>query len=575
MLNLKAAIVFSLLSTGLCQQKPFHTPQFHPESSYEFKWPIKKVAVIGAGVSGMLTYRELKRSGFEVTLFERDTLPGGVWHYTDQEPLNAPVPNAPPTSSDYVPDLPPDDVELPYEVEVKGLSDEQMEEMRKAHRLPKPVWKSLKSNAPAPDQQIRDWRWPDDTPWELPQEALGAYLRSFASFLQINTNDETPNIFYNTRVELIEPYRLSNSTQRGWTLTLRELIQTSDRGCRIKWWKENFDAVVVGTGRYNAPSMPPIPGLSEWVERFPDAISHSRQYRIPDEEKFKNKTVLIVGAAASGAEIGAELSPIVKELIVSTRPDNATAPHYPLSFYTPRLPANTTMIGEIARFHSLPDAANGLKEGEIELTNGTIISGVDEFIFCTGFRFTFPFLPQYMSREPKNPKEVLVTDGTHIRNLHLDLFFISQPTIGFVGINAGTQTFTFTTYLAAALSSVWSGYAKLPSQSEMERLHAERVEVQGGYSKHFLFLGKQAAYDLMSYFIAWVNAAAIKDPRRKLRQIDTTDPFVDEALAVWGKARFGSSEFNSVDGKGALWNDGTEREQEMERIWNAMRYDHW
>ena len=41
--------------------------------------------------------------------------------------------------------------------------------------------------------------------------------------------------------------------------------------------------------------MPNIEGLAEWVKRFPNRISHSRQYRRP--EPFSNQTVLIVGAS--------------------------------------------------------------------------------------------------------------------------------------------------------------------------------------------------------------------------------------------------------------------------------------
>jgi hypothetical protein len=41
--------------------------------------------------------------------------------------------------------------------------------------------------------------------------------------------------------------------------------------------------------------MPNIEGLAEWAKRFPDRISHSRQYRRP--EPFSNQTVLVVGAA--------------------------------------------------------------------------------------------------------------------------------------------------------------------------------------------------------------------------------------------------------------------------------------
>jgi hypothetical protein len=41
--------------------------------------------------------------------------------------------------------------------------------------------------------------------------------------------------------------------------------------------------------------MPSIPGLEEWVQRFPELVRHSRQYRRP--EAYTNQTVLIVGAS--------------------------------------------------------------------------------------------------------------------------------------------------------------------------------------------------------------------------------------------------------------------------------------
>ena len=41
--------------------------------------------------------------------------------------------------------------------------------------------------------------------------------------------------------------------------------------------------------------MPSIPGLEEWVQKFPDLVRHSRQYRRP--EAYTNQTVLIIGAS--------------------------------------------------------------------------------------------------------------------------------------------------------------------------------------------------------------------------------------------------------------------------------------
>ena len=39
----------------------------------------KKVAILGAGVAGLATARSLLGEGFECTLFERNSLLGGVW----------------------------------------------------------------------------------------------------------------------------------------------------------------------------------------------------------------------------------------------------------------------------------------------------------------------------------------------------------------------------------------------------------------------------------------------------------------------------------------------------------------
>lgn len=39
----------------------------------------KRVAVIGAGISGIATAAHLKKEGIEVTVFERSNAAGGIW----------------------------------------------------------------------------------------------------------------------------------------------------------------------------------------------------------------------------------------------------------------------------------------------------------------------------------------------------------------------------------------------------------------------------------------------------------------------------------------------------------------
>jgi cation diffusion facilitator CzcD-associated flavoprotein CzcO len=42
--------------------------------------PIRRVAVIGAGVSGVTAAAHLKAADVQVTLFERTNTSGGVWY---------------------------------------------------------------------------------------------------------------------------------------------------------------------------------------------------------------------------------------------------------------------------------------------------------------------------------------------------------------------------------------------------------------------------------------------------------------------------------------------------------------
>lgn len=43
------------------------------------KRQIQRVAVIGAGISGVVSAAHLLRAGFDVTIFERNSEAGGIW----------------------------------------------------------------------------------------------------------------------------------------------------------------------------------------------------------------------------------------------------------------------------------------------------------------------------------------------------------------------------------------------------------------------------------------------------------------------------------------------------------------
>jgi hypothetical protein len=124
-------------------------------------------------------------------------------------------------------------------------------------------------------------------PWAIPNGLILRNVRQYASSVGLNSNDEEhANVTsYSTRVERLQ--KLPGA--KKWVLTLRkfEILPHSGGEIRAEWWTETFDAVVVSTGRYDAPWVPDIPGLSDWARAYPGEVYHSRNYRSPKDHRGK------------------------------------------------------------------------------------------------------------------------------------------------------------------------------------------------------------------------------------------------------------------------------------------------
>ncbi len=125
----------------------------------------------------------------------------------------------------------------------------------------------------------------------LHNRKLQGYLRAFASYHGLNSNDNNPNISYNTRVELAEKHHDEDGEEDGWNLTVKTLVDGHNGTLKAIWRKEvrilplscsinvlmdpyqHFDAIIVATGRYNAPNIPNISGAELLASRFPGTSS--------------------------------------------------------------------------------------------------------------------------------------------------------------------------------------------------------------------------------------------------------------------------------------------------------------
>jgi hypothetical protein len=178
-----------------------------------------RVAVIGAGPSGLATAKHALEAGFDVTVFEASDALGGQWHTTA------------------------------------------------AHSG---VWPGMHTNTSRALTAFSDFPAPAEHPLHPAAEQIHAYLKAYAHAFGV-----ADRIRLGTRVE---------DVRAGWTVD-----------------GEPFDAVVVASGRFRRPRLPP------GVEAYTGELMHAFDY--PGAEPLRDRAVLVYGNGISGLEIASDLAP--------------------------------------------------------------------------------------------------------------------------------------------------------------------------------------------------------------------------------------------------------------------------
>ncbi|KIP07707.1 hypothetical protein PHLGIDRAFT_127476 [Phlebiopsis gigantea 11061_1 CR5-6] len=490
----KTTVLLALAFTGSAAQQAVLGSShigLHEEYPYHrFNHTIKRVAVVGAGPAGLQAARYLVKHNFTVRLFERAPEPGGNWAYSDEVPVREPYPDEPLDKLSWVPE------KLPaHTIFNEGDEGLTLSERWREHWAPRPVWDSLHTNSPAVITELADVPYSADQPWVISNHVIGKHVRAYASMYGLNSNDKPSDVIaYSTRVERVE----KAADGSHWTLTLRHLkfLEESHR-INTTWWTEDFDAIVVATGPYDAPHVPEIDGLLEWskVKNVEDpsrwSVYHSRVYRKP--QRYTGKTVLVVGVGTSGSEIARDIAPYAKKLYASHKPYDWDKLHPFQRRSFRRFPSSAEFIGEIKSFGELASLDNGIVGGKIYLKNGTVLEGVDEIILATGYKRTIPSGPD------APPPDVF--DGARLRNVHWTGHYIADPTLAFTNV----RPWTIGPYQSYALAKVWEGTARLPNQPEMWRQYNDTRW------SHFRGLfGTSGAQAIHRQYVTWINNESLE-----------------------------------------------------------------
>ncbi|KAJ7128044.1 FAD/NAD-P-binding domain-containing protein [Mycena filopes] len=420
-----------------------------------FQRPIARVAVIGAGPSGLQAAAKLLATNLTVRLFERAPEPGGTWYgmyYTEKTPIRELYPESTSNKTGSLPNVLP--VTVYYEEGEDGIS---LDDRWKEHWKPSPAWYDLHTNSPSVHTELPGIKYPADSPWAVSVHDVQRHVRAYASLHGVNSNDRpilpssSPIASYSTRVEKVEK---CNSTAT-WALTLRHLkwLPESNR-IKVRFWTEHFDAVVVATGLFTTPNVPLIQGIEGWSRAMEDgdySMHHSQSYRHPD--RYAGKTVLIVGSSISATEIGRSILPLAHKVFASVRESK----HHDKMKEIIAFADGIEVVPEILFFQPLDVNSTGIQSGRLHLLNGTILGGLDMIILATGYRAN-SFHPDSIFSCPESSVN-RVTKG----NLHWTGHYIRDPTLAYSTVLAWTHG----RYQSAGFARVWTGKARLPSQQQM------------------------------------------------------------------------------------------------------------
>ncbi|KAH8808669.1 putative dimethylaniline monooxygenase [Xylogone sp. PMI_703] len=397
--------------------------------------PVKRVAVIGAGPSGLSAVRALSQEGVfdTIRVFERRDKIGGTW-ILDKEPdqfspLNKvkqpPIPEKLPAIS------PPEPEDLSTRTGLYSTLDSNVGALSMAFTYrPFPTDNSAQSI-------VRYGKDNPTRPWQVVAQYLEDLFTPYLHLLSLNTTVE--------KVDKVGD---------EWVLTLRRSGVLHGGEKRDYWWQERFDAVIAASGHYKLANIPKIDGLAETAKKYPGKFEHSKAFRSVDD--YVNKKVVVVGGNISAADLVDDLHSVVQgPLILAQRGFNE------LLNKAWNLP-NVVRKPQIKRF----SAFDG---GVIEFADGSILKDFDKVIFATGYKLSYAFIPG-------NP----VTEQNRLQGFYQHIFKIGDPTLAVVGQVKAAISFRVYEYQAVAVARFLAGRSQaLPGIHEQYEWERKRLEYKG------------------------------------------------------------------------------------------------
>ncbi|NXI77671.1 FMO4 monooxygenase, partial [Rhipidura dahli] len=404
---------------------------------------VQRVAVIGAGVGGLVSVKCCLDEGLEPICFESSEDIGGVWRYTD------------------------------------STDDSRVS-----------VYHSVITNTSKEMSCFSDFPYPEDFPSYLPHSLVLEYFRMYAQHF-----DLLRHVRFQTTVLSVRKCP-DFSTSGQWE------VVTETGGVRES---HIFDAVMVCTGHYQEAYLPlaSFPGIEN---RFKGRHLHSREYRDVQAFRGKRVLVVGIGNTGGDLSVELSrvaakvfLSTRSNTWVISRVSDHGfpcdmvgtTRFNYFLDWL---LPSALTRRIRFRKFNSWFNHTNyGLASSKSSkfkmiineelpfcLLSGTVVlkpnvkeftensavfedgtteENIDVVLFATGYNFSFPFLEESVRS--------VIDDN---RSLYKCIFppHLEKPTLAIIGLIQLTGSIMVGSEMQARwVTGVFAGWNKLPPPSRM------------------------------------------------------------------------------------------------------------
>ncbi|XP_070602822.1 flavin-containing monooxygenase 3-like [Erythrolamprus reginae] len=405
---------------------------------------VRRIAIIGAGVSGLGSIKCCLDEGLEPTCFERSENIGGLWHFM-----------------------------------------ESPEEGRAS------IYRSVFTNSSKEMMCYMDFPFPENFPNYMHNSKLQEYIELYAKHF-----DLVKYIQFKTHVINIKKhsdFRVSGQ----WDIEIQK---------DGKLESITFDAVMVCSGHHVYPSIPvdSFPGF----DKFQGAFFHSREYKGPEKFRGKKVLVIGLGNSGSdiAVELSHIASQVCissrsgswimsrvwdkgypwdmliitrfKTLLKNTLPTaisdwlyvrkmNSRFKHENYGL----IPVNGTLRKEPVFNDDLPSRiicgtvvvkpnVKQFTETSAIFQDGTVMDGLDYVIFATGYTFDYPFMDDESIIKSRN------NEVTLYKSILPPLS--EKPTMAVIGLVQSLGSAITTAELQARWATrVFKGLCKLPSKTTM------------------------------------------------------------------------------------------------------------